>query len=676
MEEYIQEFKAEATSIIQRLQEQILLLEQTKDNKSLVEEIFRSVHTLKGSSRMFGFEQIERITHELETTFDRIRDGKAIASRSVIELSLSVADMCASILRGDYQEHEYNALLTKLNSEEVLVSETETKESGGIYQILYFPKENIYERGVNPMAPLNELKELGNHSIFVLREPTSLEEQEANKKFESAFEVFLSLAGNREVLEDVFLFMDTDEYSIHTLEATNQSRQEAIARAQAVAGNAFNATEHLVALTSFFDAHSTAHSTNDAAIPSLTTISSTNTAPTSDTDIKSSPKGQESAINFINVKLERLDDMMKLVSELVTIKAELHYRASVLGDVELSNTVERLEKVTTRFRDNAFSMRLVPLQIMSLKFQRMVRDLAGTLGKEINLMTDGLDTEIDKTIITEIEAPIMHIIRNAIDHGLETVEERRRSNKSDKGLLKVVAFYAGANVFIQIQDDGRGLNLKKIKEKAIAKGLITANDRLTDNEIINLIFEPGFSTHDKATEYSGRGVGMDVVRQKLKELRGSIEITTEEGLGTAFTLRLPLSLSILDVLHVKVKGINYLLPHNEVDMCLSERLNADVLQKRGNNVKYKGKLIPNLSLRTIFEMRDSADPENCTIVVSKNDQFVSIEVDEIIGEEQLVIKPVDNALKSLDYLSGVAVLGNGELAFLIDAIKLKNSVAV
>jgi len=320
-------------------------------------------------------------------------------------------------------------------------------------------------------------------------------------------------------------------------------------------------------------------------------------------------------------------------------------------------------------------MRLVPLQILSLKFQRMVRDLGEDLGKEINLLTEGLDTEIDKTIINEIEAPLMHIIRNAIDHGLETPEERRSVGKSEKGLLKIVSFYAGANVFIQVQDDGRGLNLRRIREKAIHKGLIAKNDKLTDKEIINLIFKPGFSTHDQATEYSGRGVGMDVVMQKLKDLRGTIEITTEEGLGTSFTLRLPLSLSILDVLHVRVKGINYLIPHSEVELCLSERLNTDTFVRKGHNAKLNGNFIPHLDLKNIFGISGESSAEPSIIVINKNDQNISVEVDEIVGEEQLVIKPVDETLKGLSYLSGVAVLGNGELAFLIDLLKLKDSNA-
>jgi two-component system chemotaxis sensor kinase CheA len=668
MEEFVQEFKAEAAGIIQRLQELVLMLEQDKNNKTLIEEIFRGVHTLKGSSRMFGFDKIEKITHDLENTFELIREGQIPTSTGVIELTFKVLDMCSAILNGNFDTREYDELLKQLGSDEIFITETSATASG-VYQLLYHPLENVYERGVNPMAVINELKGIGEHTMFTLKQPKSLEEQQAARKFESTFEILLPLEKSKEELEDVFLFMDAAEYSIHELDSDPASWNDVIERAEKVSGGKFPKDviqERKNLLTEYFKKIET----KKGGVPEKQKASQE--------PVRQIAKAFENAgtMNFINVKLERLDDMMKLVSELVTIKAELHYRATVLKDVELSSTVERLEKVTTRFRDNAFSMRLVPLQVLSLKFQRMVRDLGDKLGKDINLLTEGLDTEIDKTIISEIEAPIMHIIRNAIDHGLETTEERRKLGKTEKGLLKIVAFYSGANVFIQIQDDGRGLNLKRIREKAISRGLIESSAALSDKEIINLIFEPGFSTHDSATEYSGRGVGMDVVKQKLKELRGSIEITTEEGLGTAFTLRLPLSLSILDVLHVKVKDINYLLPHSEVELCLSERLNQDTIQKRGFNLKYKGKLIPHLNLNTIFNLKSKPEGEPCIIVLNKNDQHVAVEVDEIVGEEQLVIKPVDEALKSLEYLSGVAVLGNGELAFLIDSLKLKESFAL
>jgi two-component system, chemotaxis family, sensor kinase CheA len=663
MDQFIQEFKVEASGIIEKLQELLLSLEQDKSNKVLIEEIFRAVHTLKGSSRMFSFEKIGHITHHLENTYDLIREGQIKASSAVIELSLEVVDVCSEILNDNLDLKRYETLLQQLGSEEIF-SEAESESSGGVFQVFYHPFENIYERGVNPAAALQELKTLGECKVFVLKGEKSFEEQAEDKKFSSAFEVLIALTGEKEQLEDVFLFMDQREYSIHQLEVDEETWDQAIDRAGKNSAKPLDRdslVERKELIKRYFADRITQVADNIKKNPDVAKKTKSNNSDSS------------ASLNFINVKLSRLDEMMRLVSELVSIKAELHYRSTVLNDIGLSNSIERLEKVTNRFRDNAFSMRLVPLQVLSMKFQRMIRDLSEKLGKDVNLLTEGLDTEIDKTIIHEIEAPIMHIIRNALDHGLETPEERRRIGKEGKGLLKLVAFYAGANVFIQIQDDGRGLNLRRIREKAISKGLIKPDAALTDKEIINLIFEPGFSTHDEATEYSGRGVGMDVVKQKLKDLRGSIEITTEPGLGTAFTLRLPLSLSILDVLHVKVGGINYLLPHSEVEKCLSERLNGDIIQRRGFNVKYNGNLVPNLQLKEIFNLAPGAKQETCIIVLNKNDQLIAVEVDEVVGEEQLVIKPVDEALRCIDYLSGISVLGNGELAFLLDSLKLRES---
>lgn len=666
MEEFIQEFKAEAGGIIQRLQEQLLLLESDRKNKLVVEEIFRGIHTLKGSSRMFGFDMIEKITHDLENTFDLIRNDKLNVSPQVIGLSLEVVDVCQGILEGRADEAAYKQLLVRLGSKEELKQEASAPKAT-IYQVLYHPAANSYSRGVNPMAAINELKETGEHwSIDLNFDAPALEVQKSNKKFESVFEVLITFKESREQLEDIFIFLDSTEYSLHEVSTEPSSWNAVIQRAESLASKKLS--------DDMKEQHRAFLSQQVEKLAATTSVSSEEVL----TEVKASSHTTESSgMAYINVKLDRLDNMMNLVSELVTIKAELQYRASLSKDPELLNAVERLEKVTTRFRDNAFDMRLVPLQVLSLKFQRMVRDLGGKLGKEINLLTEGLDTEIDKTIINEIEAPLMHIIRNAIDHGLESTEERQKLGKDKKGLLKIVAFYSGANVFIQIQDDGRGLNLKRIREKAITKGIISEAANLTEREIIDLIFTPGFSTSDTTTEYSGRGVGMDVVRHKLRELRGSIDITTEEGLGTAFTIRLPLSLSILDVLHVKVNDVNYLLPHSEVESCLSERLNADIIQKRGYNVKYKGSLIPHFNLDSLANgKRSEKTDESCIVILNKNDQHLSVEVDSIVGEEQLVIKPVDEALKDISFLSGVAVLGNGELAFLVDSLKLKENLSL
>jgi len=673
MEDFIQEFITESKGILQHLQESLMLLEEDRGNESLIEEIFRGLHTLKGSARMFGFEKIEGITHELENTYDQVREGDLTVSRALIDLSLKVVDMVGDILDDNCDETNYDALCQQLNSGAVSVTEAHAQPKG-VFQILYHPHENIYARGVNPMAIFDELKDLGQYEVIELTKSADQSTTGNGRSFHSKYEIILGLEQSYVDLEDVFLFMEQDEFSIHPVESDDDEILNACSgRAKEIATKRITKKideERLNAYKSLLTTFQVTSST-PVAYGSPAKIKGTGDMETE----KRPGKAEDISLSYLNVKLSRLDEMMNLVSELVTVKAKLAYLAATSEDAGLLNSVEHLDKITTRFRDNAFSMRLVPLQILSMKFQRMVRDFEGRLDKKINLITEGLDTEIDKSIINEVEAPLMHIIRNAIDHGLETPEERMAIGKPEKGLLKILAFYAGTNVFIQVQDDGKGLDIKKIRNKAVEKGIIKEKANLSEQEIINLIFAPGFSTHDNATEYSGRGVGMDVVQNKIKELRGSIEITTEKGLGTAFTLRLPLSLSILEVLHIRVGSINYLLPHSEIEQCLSERLNVDDIKKEGYNLKYQGDLIPHLVLSEILGEPADQHGEPSIIILNKNDQHIAIEVDEIIGEAQLVIKPVDEALKSISYLSGVSVLGNGELAFLLDCIRLKESFA-
>ena len=662
MEEFIQEYKEEAASIIERIQHSLLAVNLDAENQELVEEIYRGVHTLKGSSRMFGFEQIEKLTHELENKFDQIREGKIVLNKSIIDLCLKVLDQVVIVIEGNEEESETESLFQEIED----YQQIEKVAPASLYQIFYVPSVNIFERGINPISILDEINELGTASIFTLYASESMEIMEKNKKFDAAYEIYLSTTSNKGDLDDVFLFLEESEYSIYRLNVDEDSVQTIIERTKKYLKKGKRLTKEV-------------EDQRTTLINEFLHNSTIETEQNEEEEVTQSLKREEkqvesSSLNFINVKIDRLDEMMRLVSELVTLKAQFHYRAQVLNDDILSSSVDQMEKLSNKFKDIAFNMRLVPLQILSLKFQRSVRDLGESLGKEVNFISQGLNTEFDKSIINEIESPLLHIIRNAIDHGLETPDEREKLGKPSEGLLKISAFYEGANVFIQIQDDGKGLDLKKIKKAAIAKGIINANDQLTDQEIMNLIFQPGFSTHEKATKLSGRGVGMDVVLNKLKELRGTINITTEKGLGTTFTLRLPLSLSILDILHIKVGEVNYLIPQNEIVQCFSERLNKDQIKRSGFNMKYNNMLIPHLQLDKVFEEENKSEEEPSIIVIHKNDETLSLEVHEIIGEDQLVIKPVDDTLKNLSYLSGIAVLGNGELAFLLDSFRLKNSL--
>lgn len=672
MEDLINEFRSEAAGIVEDVEHK-LILSESQGNQALLDDIFRGVHTLKGSSRMFGFVEIEKITHELENTFDDIRKGKRKLDKGITNIGLRVMDMVKAILEGRHDQKEYFKLYSQLQVAELTMETKQESASSAFYQVLYFPSRQVFDRGVNPYAAIDEIKPLGETAIFEIFRGMSDEEQQASKQFDTRYEIIVALKGNIDDLEDVFLFMDESEYSIHAIDTSKEDYLKALmekvtwAMPEGVEPSAELLKMREAGLNEFF---------KKVGKPKNVQVVQNVTEPVGERPVETEVSSKYS-LNYINVKLDRLDEMMKLMSELVSVKAELNYIADQLGHHGLSGSVERLEKITNKFKDNAFSMRLVPLQILQLKLQRLVRDTAGKLGKEVNLITDGLDTEIDKSIISEIEAPLMHIIQNAIDHGLETKEERRQSGKAEKGVIKILAFYSGANVFIQIQDDGRGLDLMKIKQSAVKRGIIKQDDLLSDKELINLIFAAGLTTRENTSAYSGRGVGMDVVINKIRHLRGSIEVTTESGLGTAFTIRLPLSLSIIDALHVKVGTVNYLIPHNEIVSCLNERTNGDLIQKQGHNVKFSGRLLPHINLLQEFEGEDyrpKSGMETSIIILNKNDEFLSVEVEQIIGESQLVIKPVDEALKRIVYLSGIAVLGNGELSFLLDSFRLRNSL--
>jgi two-component system chemotaxis sensor kinase CheA len=313
---------------------------------------------------------------------------------------------------------------------------------------------------------------------------------------------------------------------------------------------------------------------------------------------------------------------------------------------------------------------------LSVKLQRYVRELSTQLGKKVRFITEGMDTEIDKAIINQIEAPLMHIIRNAMDHGFETPAERVAKGKSEEGILKISAFYSGTNAFIHIQDDGGGIDAERVRSKALSLGLIHPNDSLSHEEMIKLIFKPGFSTADRVSEVSGRGVGMDVVKRNINNLRGSIDVTTEKDLGTSFAIRLPLALSIMDVMLVKVGSLNYMFPHQEIEICTSEKFDH-VIEKKGYNLRYNDELLPFLNLNSLFEEKAYSDIQDRSVVIlNKNDHMLAVEVDAIIGKEQVVIKPVDEALQMISYLSGTTILGNGDLAFLIDVVKLKELYAL
>jgi two-component system chemotaxis sensor kinase CheA len=360
---------------------------------------------------------------------------------------------------------------------------------------------------------------------------------------------------------------------------------------------------------------------------------------------------------------------MNLVSELVTTQASLSLFADRTESPGLSNISENVEKITRRLRDNAFTMSLIPIESLVVRFQRLVRDLSKELNKDIVFKTEGTETEIDKSIIEKLTDPLLHLLRNSLDHGIESPDERVRKGKPKQGVLLLKSYYSGANVIIEITDDGAGINLEKVKSKAISKGLITADAVIDDKELTNLIFMAGFSTAEQVTGVSGRGVGMDVVRRNISDIRGDIEIRTKQNVGTTFSIRLPLTLSIIDGLLVRIGQTDFVLPLGSVNKCYE--VETTTLEKSFNQwVTLEGQRTPFLFLRKEFDIHHKAPLYSQVIKITHEGHSVGLAVDRIIGEYQAVLKPLGDFYRHQEEYSGATILGDGSVAIVLDPYKL------
>ncbi|MDH5603019.1 MAG: chemotaxis protein CheA, partial [Cyclobacteriaceae bacterium] len=383
----------------------------------------------------------------------------------------------------------------------------------------------------------------------------------------------------------------------------------------------------------------------------------------------SSPLQKEKNISSIRVSSDKLDELMNLVSELVTTQAGLSLFSENNHNPTLESIAENVEKLSRQLRDIAFTMTLIPINNLFGRFQRMIRDVSHNLNKSVSFITQGGETELDKTIIEQLTDPLLHLLRNSLDHGIETPEERIKAGKSPTGKITLRSYYSGVNVFIQIEDDGKGIDSDEIRSSAIKKGLIDSSDELSEKEIFDLIFAAGFSTAKKVTDVSGRGVGMDVVRRNIADIRGEITIDSKPGKGTLITLKLPLTLSIIDGLLVKIYDTFYLIPLSVVSKCY-EVTQEDLDDDFNRVVILDGEQIPFINLRKNFDVTEDAPDFFQLIVVENEGRKVGITVDTIIGEYQAVLKPLGKYYKHQDFISGGTILGDGTIALVMDTGKI------
>ncbi|KQN91696.1 chemotaxis protein CheA [Sphingomonas sp. Leaf67] len=638
-------FRVEAGEVLDQVEQGLLDLGHRLDDMDLVNAVFRGLHTLKGSGAMFGFDALAGFTHHCETAFDRVRKGQVPATAGLVSVILSAQDHMRALVEGDAPAAEGDAILARLQQAIDEASGTapapaKTPARTG-WQIAFRLPVDAMANGTNPLMLLDELRELGDCTIVAMTDKVPPLSTLVPTECHVGWNVTLVGDVKRDDIEDVFIFvMDDMELSIEPLAVDDADD----APAEAAAIDEAPVAEEIVAIASMVA-----------------------TAPTADSPAaRSTAKAEES----VRVPAGRLDALMDRVGELVIAQSRLSQCANRGQDLVLRSVSEEIERLAGELRDTMMVMRMVPVGSLFSRFRRLIHDLARDTGKTIEFDTAGEATEVDKTVIERLFDPMVHLVRNSCDHGLETPDDRIAAGKPAAGSVKLAAHQAGGEVVITIRDDGRGINRARVRAKAEANGLIQPDQALSDHDLLQMIFAPGFSTAATVTSLSGRGVGMDVVKRTIEGLRGSIDVQSTEGEGSLIALRIPLTLAIIDGLLVRVGTGRYVIPLTAVEECIELSLEDDLRHRGRSLITLREKLVPFLRLREMFATDTRPDPFQKIVVVSTPQGRVGLVVDQIIGNHQTVIKPMSALHRDAATFAGATILGDGEVALILDIAQL------
>jgi len=677
-------FREEAYEHLADLENSLLELEENPEDMELIGRVFRSMHTIKGSGSMFGFDTLAAFTHEVETVLDFVRNGKLPVSKKLISLCLAARDCIKSILDGDDHDPDV-AASKKLVADFRALAGTETKAKTGLeiassqvakkeepevtYRIRFKPFLEIFQNGTNPVALLNELRELGKCDIVSQMDNLPPLEGLNPESCYLFWDVILTTRRGRDAIMDVFIFVEDDcELKIDVID---DSDSEGDANYKKL-GDILVERGDLSAEELNNVLKSQKRFGELLVEKGIVTPEKVQSALVEQQHVKGvrkerseAPPPQEAAAS-IRVPAERLDQLINLVGEMVTVQARLSQVSLLGGDPIFIAISEEVERLTNELRNTALNIRMLPIGSTFSKFKRLVRDLSQELGKEIEMETFGAETELDKTVIEKLNDPLVHIIRNSIDHGIEMPDARRAAGKSSLGKVLLGAEHSGDSVLITIQDDGGGLDRDTIRVKAIERGLLPAHTEATDREIYSMIFAPGFSTAAKVTSVSGRGVGMDVVKRGIDGLRGSISVDSVRGKGTTITLKIPLTLAIIDSLLVKIGKDHFVLPLSTVEECI-ELTREDVKNFHGRNLaNVRGAIIPYIPLRDCFRITDNQPEIEQIVIADIHGKKVGFVVDHVVGEHQTVIKSLGKMYRDVQGVSGATILGDGTVALILD----------
>ncbi|WDV47716.1 chemotaxis protein CheA [Clostridiaceae bacterium M8S5] len=676
--QYLDIFIEESKEHLQSLNTNLLDLEKENNNLDIVNEIFRTAHTLKGMSATMGFTKMANLTHEMENLLQEIRSASIAINDDIMDSLFECLDLLEEYVgeisaNGSEGDLSSDALVKKLNQlvnndyskaiEEVAVSDIASEENNENIDIDEYTMRTLKKASVKGLTPyalkirLNKtcmlkaarafiiFKTLEAHSE-ILRSVPPVEDIEDEKFEDSITLIIVSKYDASRIKKEIRLISEVEEVNINKISTEENAIGEQEILEETQNENTQNEKEENVE-------KSLAEKVKE--------------------QIKKETGKSKKSINVVGktvrVDIDRLDNLMNLVSELIIIKT----RMEDIGDSDkkqnMNEAIEYLERITTSLHDAVMKVRMVPIERVFNRFPRMVRDLSKELGKEVKLMMSGEETEVDRTVIDEIGDPLIHLIRNAIDHGIEKAEDRKKKDKEEFGTISLRSYPDGNNVVIEVQDDGDGIDVNRVKQKAISRGILNQEvaKTLSDDEACEYIFKPGFSTSDTITDVSGRGVGLDVVKSKIESIGGIVEIDSVRGMGSKFTIRIPLSLAIIQALMIKLKDEIYAIPLSSIKEITP--IDRDSIQKVHEQevILYRGKTLPLIRLRNILGLEnDNNQKELIAVIVKKGDKEAGLIVDDLIGQQEIVIKSLGKYLSGIKYMTGATILGNGNISLILD----------
>jgi len=642
------------------------------------------MHTIKGSGAMFGFDEVASYTHNIETVYDLLRNKKIVADKALIDLTLTACDQIRQMVEGkeeiDRVKIEKHAAAFKKFIPAVeedtprnnILSKAESSAPNGrltAYRIRFAPDLNIFSRGTKPSLLLSELRELGRCTIMAQTDHIpGLDEMDPEGCY-TYWNIILTTSRGMNAIRDIFIFVEDE--SLLKIEVIDEGRDDELQDdkklGEILVERGYTDKE---AIDTALNGHKKiGEILVESGIVAPDKIQAALAEQQLVKDVREKHRNADAAAT-IRVPAQRLDNLVNLVGEMVTVQSRLSQMSSSMNHTDLTLVAEEVERLVTELRDNTMSIRMLPIGNTFSKFKRLVHDLSAELGKEIILVTEGGETELDKTVIEKLNDPLVHLIRNSIDHGIELPAVREAQGKPKAGQIRLAAEHSGANVLIHISDDGAGINPDAVRAKAVENNLITPDANLTEKEIFALIFAPGFSLAKAVTSVSGRGVGMDVVKKSIDALNGTINISSRPHAGTQITLKLPLTLAIIDGLLVRIASSFFIIPLSSIEECV-ELTDADISRANGKSmVHIRGEMVPYIPLRERFGIDGKRQPIEQVIINRVFDDRIGLVVDQVIGEHQTVIKSLGKFYKQTKELSGATILGDGTVALIIDIPQL------